>query len=156
MNNTFVTPALLMPKNSNLHCHCSVLKITNSEEGFTIPFSLFKFSTSWKQLSVSDPTLSLYSLVTRLYCHWNLYIPPPLSPSSLGILELELVCAFIVLHMVPSPYCVQSQLRSSSCLQSHICTDTVHITSPQAIFHLAVGVQLPHPNICTMHRYKAS
>ena len=58
--------------------------------------------------------------------------------------------------MVPSPCCVHSLLRSSSCLQSHICTSTVRITSPQAISHLAVGVQLPHPNICTMHRYNAS
>ena len=76
IHNTFVTPALLMPKNSNLHCHCSLLKITNFEEDCTIPFSLFKFNTTWKQLSVSDLTLSLYFLVTRLYCHWNLHSPP--------------------------------------------------------------------------------
>lgn len=79
--NTFVTPVLLMPKNSNLYCHCSLLKTTNSEEGFTVPLSLFKFSTTWKQLSVSDLTLSLYFLVTCLYCHWNLHSPLSLFTS---------------------------------------------------------------------------
>jgi len=83
IHNTFVTPALLMPKNSNLYCHCSLLKITNAEECFTIPFSLFQLRTTWKQLSVSDLTLSLYFLVTRLHCHWNLHSSPlPLRWSS--------------------------------------------------------------------------